>query len=422
MPKKNAKIIIILIVSALILIGFIYYYFFLRNITPEIIPGIDETTGLFPSGEQGAPSGSGGTTGEISGTENIPVPKYRKISQKPMSGAVITTTKDDERGYSIRYMDKATGHIYETWTKSMGQERISNTTIPKVYETLWNKSGDSFIVRYLDEGTENIISFYAKLIKKDDDTDIKTNIYSLDGSFLQKNISNISVSDGGKNLFYVLNKKDSSSLIKSDFGTTGNVELLNSPLKEWLVEWFGSGYLLKTKPTYKTGGFIYQLNNGGNMTKLLGNINGLTTLGRNDGTALLYSESTDNSFNLFSFKTADRKIIKINKKTLPEKCVWSKKSKTIIYCVVPNFIPSSQYPDDWYQGSVSFDDTVWIIDTEINLGSIIVDPNTYSEPSVDGINLILSEDENYLIFTNKKDYSLWGIDLTPEPPYETTGD
>ena len=70
--------------------------------------------------------------------------------------------------------------------------------------------------------------------------------------------------------------------------------------------------------------------------------------------------------------------------------------------MVPNFIPSSQYPDDWYQGSVSFDDTVWIIDTEINLGSIIVDPNTYSEPSVDGINLILSEDENYLIFTNKK--------------------
>ena len=277
-------------------------------------------------------------------------------------------------------------------------------------------------MRYLDEGTENIISFYAKLIKKDGDTDIKTNIYSLDGSFLQKNITDLSVSPAGKNIVYVIKKQSGSSIVNSEFDGKNGSEIFNSPLTEWTTEWFGNNFLLKTKPTYKTGGFIYQLNNSGNMTKLLGNINGLTTLGRNDGTALLYSESTDNSFNLFSFKTADRKIIKINKKTLPEKCVWSKKSKTIIYCAVPNFIPSSQYPDDWYQGSVSFDDTVWIIDTEINLGSIIVDPNTYSEPSVDGINLILSEDENYLIFTNKKDYSLWGIDLTPEPPYETTGD
>ena len=390
-------------------------YLFLRSAAPEAILDTDETTGLFPSDGQGVPGDSAGKTGEPDGIKGLPVPRYRKISQKPVSGAVISTTKDSEKGNAIRYMDRATGHIYEAWTKSMEQERISNTTIPKVYETFWNKSGDSLIARYLDEETEDVISFYARLTKKEKSENMKSDIYSFDGSFLQKNITGVSVSDSGKNLFYVLKKKDGSSLIKSAFGTTENIEILDSPLREWLVEWFGNGYLLKTKPTYKTGGFVYQLNNGGNMTKLLGDVNGVVALGRTDGTALLYSESTDNSFNLFSFNLADGKITKINMKTLPDKCVWSKKSKTIVYCAIPSSISSGEYPDDWYQGSVSFDDTLWIIDMDINLGSIIANPNVYSEPSVDGINLILSENEDYLIFTNKKDYSLWGINLNPEP-------
>ncbi|TSD03173.1 MAG: Uncharacterized protein Athens071416_234 [Parcubacteria group bacterium Athens0714_16] len=422
MPKKNAKIIIILVVFALILFGFAYYYFFLRNIAPEITPGIDETTGLFPSGEQGTSGGSTGTTGGTGGVENIPVPKYRKISQKPISGGVITTIADKDKGFAIRYQDRATGHIYETWTKSMKQERISNTTIPKVYETLWNKSGDSLVARYLDGETEDIVSFYAKLIKKEKSEDLKSDMYSLNGSFLQKNITDVSVSSNGNNLIYVLKKNSGSSIINSGFGGTDGVNILNSPLKEWLVEWFGGSYLLKTKSTYKTGGFVYKLSNTGNMTKLLGNITGLTALGRNDGTGLLYSESINDTFNLFSMETANRKITKTNKNTLPEKCVWSKKNNVAMYCAIPSTVPSGQYPDDWYQGFVSFDDTVWIIDTEINLGNIIIDPSRYSEEPIDGINLTLSEDENYLIFTNKKDLSLWGIDLTPEPLRESPAD
>lgn len=417
MSQKNAKIIITLVIFVLMLFGFIYYYFFLRDVTPEIAPGTDETTGLFPSG-QGTTTGSTGTPGGTEETENVLVPKYRKISQKPISGAVVTTIKDDKKGNVIRYMDKATGHIYETWTKSTEQERISNTTIPKVYETFWNVSGDSFVARYLDGETDNIISFYSKLNKKEKSEDLKSDIYTLDGSFLQKNISDLSMSGGGNSLLYVLKRTDGSSIIKSSFDGKGGVEILNSPLKEWLVEWFGSGYLLKTKPTYKTGGFVYQLNNSGNITKLLSNINGLTTLGRNDGGSVLYSGSTDNSFNLFSMEISTRKVTKMNKKTLPDKCVWSKKNKTTIYCAVPKSIPFGKYPDEWYQGIISFNDMIWIIDTNINLGSIIADPEMYSEPSVDGINLMLSENEDYLIFTNKKDYSLWGIDLTEKPAYE----
>ncbi|MFA5838715.1 MAG: hypothetical protein WC849_02150 [Candidatus Paceibacterota bacterium] len=421
MNSKNTKIIIVLIVSILILAGLIYYYFFLRGATPtsEFVPS--ETTGLFPSGGQGTPGGSTGITEITDDSENLPVPKYRKISQKPVSGGVIISTGNKEKGDKIRYVDRATGHIYETWTKSGEQVRISNTTIPKVYETSWNKSGDGFIARYLDENNEDITTYFAKLKEKENAKDLKGDLYELDGYFLQKNITDLSVSPAGKNIAYIIKKQGSSSVVNSEFNGKNGSEIFNSPLTEWAVEWFGNNFLLKTKPTYKTGGFVYRLDNYGTLTKILSDINGLTTLGKGDGSSLLYSESLNNSFGLYSYNMSSKEKTKLKLNTLPEKCVWSKKDSSVVYCAVPKTIPYGEYPDDWYQGIVSFDDIIWILDTKINLGSVVVDPERYSASSVDTINLMLNENEDYLIFTNKKDYSLWGIDMTSEPT-EIIGD
>jgi len=415
MQKKNAKIIIILIIFFLIMFGFVYYYFFFKKTPSQDEFNLGNNVGLFPGNEQqpGGGNNSGGKQTSV-GVEASPVPKYRKISQKPISGGIIVENIDKKNtdGDIIRYMDRATGHIYETRTGSMKQERISNATIPKVQELFWNKNGDEIIARYLDEGTDNIISFYGKLTLKQNIAEgTKTDIYSLDGSFLQKNISDISMSPNGKNLFYIIKKQGTASGIKSGLGTTSGVEIFNSPLTEWLPEWTDGGIFLTTKPSYKTDGFVFKLSDSGDLTKIIGGIPGLTVTTKNDGLALLYSRSSNSSFGLFSYKINDRESSELKIKTLPEKCVWSKKNKTIIYCAVPRIIPSGQYPDDWYMGLTTFDDMIWMIDTNINIGSIVADPNKYSEPPVDAINLRLNADESYLMFTNKKDYSLWGIDM-----------
>ena len=70
-------------------------------------------------------------------------------------GAVITTTKRWRKGLFHKiYGQGNRTHIWDMDKNQWDKKGFSNTTIPKVYETLWNKSGDSFIVRYLDEGTE----------------------------------------------------------------------------------------------------------------------------------------------------------------------------------------------------------------------------------------------------------------------------
>lgn len=420
MNSKNAKIIIILIVSILVLAGFIYYYFFLRGTTPasEFIPS--ETTGLFPSEGNGSSNTSSNGTSSETGT-NLEVPKYRKISQKPISGGVIINVGNKEKGDKIRYVDRATGHVYETWTKKGEQTRISNITIPKVYEAFWNKEGGGFIARYLDENGEDVVSYFAKLKEKEGAKDLKEDMYGLDGYFLQKNITDLSVSPTGKNIVYVAEKQSGSSIVNSEFGGKNGSEIYNSPLTEWAIEWFGNNFLLKTKSTYKTGGFVYRLDSRGNLTKILGNIKGLTALGKSDGSFFLYSESLNSSFNLYSYNMNSKEKTKLKLNTLPEKCVWSKKDLSVVYCAVPKTIPSGEYPDDWYQGIVSFDDSIWILDTKINLGNVVADPERYSASPIDATNLTLNENEDYLIFINKKDYSLWGIDMTSEPT-EIIGD
>jgi len=63
----------------------------------------------------------------------------------------------------------------------------------------------------------------------------------------------------------------------------------------------------------------------------------------------------------------------------------------------------------WYQGLVSFSDYFVKIDT--NTGDYITIANSVDETPVDAVSLILDKDEENLLFINKKDYTLWGLDV-----------
>jgi hypothetical protein len=78
---------------------------------------------------------------------------------------------------------------------------------------------------------------------------------------------------------------------------------------------------------------------------------------------------------------------------------------------VPSQAPTGVWPDDWYKGIASPSDKLWEIDTDTgnthSVSNLIQDAKT----SIDAEWLALDPKGQFLYFVNKKDLSLWSVDL-----------
>jgi hypothetical protein len=180
-----------------------------------------------------------------------------------------------------------------------------------------------------------------------------------------------------------------------------------------LVSWpTPQNIVLNTKPSGTADGYAYIFNpKTKSLIKLAGNKKGLTTLMSPDGNRVLIGESTPGTMEL---EVLDRKTSEIKDlyiRTIPEKCVWSKKQSTLVYCAVPESISYNTYPDVWYMGAVSFSDAIWSINVVTNESRRVVQPSTLINQSLDMINMSLSKNEDFLMFQDKNDLSLWSYQL-----------
>ena len=108
------------------------------------------------------------------------------------------------------------------------------------------------------------------------------------------------------------------------------------------------------------------------------------------------------------FSISKNESTNLNTYGLPEKCVWSNDNINV-YCAVPNTVVGNQYPDVWYQGLVSFDD--YFVKINTRTGNKITIANSANETPVDGTHLFLDNDEKTLFFINKKDSTLWSLNI-----------
>lgn len=389
----NIKTISIIIIIFLLFLGGVFAaYSYITNQgvdTGEESKSFFDT--IFPFG--GAPTERGElvqeTQVEDSG-EVGPTPRLRHISSFPIAGAFSFINEEGEE--VIRYVEKGTGHIYETKTFELGQEKISNTTIPRIHEVVWIDES-SVILRYFNE-EEELENFFAELEDG-----------SLLGSFIEKDIENIKVV--GNTIRYVSETSSGSSIIRSNPNGSNRVTLYNSAFGEWDVDWWSlSLAILTTKTSGDTSGHSFFLNtNTGNLTKILDSITGLSILPNTENDDILVSGNVEGIIlsQIYDTETEESTLISLG--VLPEKCIWS--GEETLYCFVPISFESGLYPDDWYKGIVSFSDDIWKIDTESEVTEVI----EYLDDEIDGVNLILSPSEDYLLFTNKKDSTLWSLRL-----------
>lgn len=350
-------------------------------------------------------------------TEEVaPYKKLRKLTQAPVSGFVEINRESPvllETGQAqnqtetfLRYVDKATGNIFEIDPMGGVAKRITNTTIPNSEEVFFADKGETVVYRYTN--TENQIETYLAKIGTPDINGVS----QISGTYLPKNISSLSVSIDGKSLFYIYPSGGGVVGVKS--GTDGKsvAQVFSSSFGEWLSQWVNDRtIILTTKASAFASGFSYTLDTTTkSFNKILGGVTGLTTNTSSTLNNSLISSSGGSGLNLFLYTQTTQDTTSLGMRTLPEKCVWFKENIKSI-CAVPKNTGSLDLPDAWYQGLVSWNDSVWIIDTGARVSTLTADLSKESGEQVDLINPVLSGNEKTLYFMNRYDYTLWSLDI-----------
>ena len=414
MSKKTATIIIVILVL-LLAGGLLAFYFYSNQGQGNNIAGTTPRGNIFPTtsgsgGTQNPTTTTSGTSGQptTSGTQAAPV--LKELSIRPSAGAVAIATTSTP-SVLVHFIERGTGNVYGVSPQSDTETRLSDTTIPKIEEALWDKTGTKVIARYAGDDGDSIKTYSASLTSQS--TSTNQTIGSLQGSFLTDNISAIVANPDQNSLFYLLPNSAGSTGIISGFDGSKKNQVFDSLLKDFLVDWPTPTLVaLTTKPSAGVPGLLFLLNTKtGGLIQAIAGVNGLTASVNPTGSLALYGESVAQgiALKIYSFKDGSTEETSVS--TLPEKCVWSKIDPTILYCSVPSYLPAANYPDDWYKGTVSFSDDIWKIDSATGAGQILVTLKNYAKQDIDGTNLFLSPKEDYLFFTNKNDFHLWSLRL-----------
>lgn len=375
----------------------------------------DNSSGQFPSG--------GDTTGSFSSRRSMSSSNgaidggqieqksgavLRQLTKNPISGAAIVSTT------SVYYLEKSTGHIYKIGLDGGGLSRISNTTVLKTLDSYWSPKADKVAVRYFEDPPSGSIKLSIKSFLVDLSGLIKANASGatttppLEGVVLSAGVSEMATSPFEDKVFYLSETDGLTAGIAADFKNKNQRKIFELPFGEFNVGWPAKDTItLLTKPSAEVEGYLYFINQKtGSLTRLLGGIKGLTVSVSSFADKIVYSRALSSEIETFLYDAKKETTSSFGIKTLPEKCSWGKKNKDIIYCSVPSESLFGKYPDIWYQGLVFFDD--YILSKNVSTGETKLLLDKFG---ADIVNLVVSEDDKHLIFTNKKDGTLWSLQL-----------
>jgi len=409
MSRKNS--ILIILVSVFIIIGGLLFFYFSSNNTANNTTNTTQTnTNPFGNTSVNNVSNTNTQTSNTTQTTN-PTKNLAKLIQlykNPTSGLVFLTNKNNQD--VLRFIDRAVGNAYEYVPETQTGEvkRITNTTIPKIQETIWSNSGNNLVLRYLDGDTDNISSFSAKINTSSSSAD---SIQEMTGVFLPSNLKQLAINPKGDKIFGLVDKSDKSGTygFTTNLDGSGKKVIFDSPISYWNISWPKENIItFTTKPNYRDVGLLYFFNTQTySMDRIIGNVTGMSTLTNKDAGLVAYSYSINNAFYLDVYDVTNKISKNLNVTTLADKCVWGNNNTKILYCAIPKTITLNNYPDAWYQGIASFSDNVWKIDTNTGTMTEIYQIGSNESVDIDAFDLKISLDDKYITLSNKTDLSLW---------------
>lgn len=416
MNRRNILIASTLVI--LIIIGGAAFWYFSQRAT------IPTDGGQFPGGSTdstGGPQVETTPSGEGEVISTGALPRLYELHKAPVAGVGLVETKDKKgtvTSISTRYVERGLGHIFETGLSTYNETRIVNETRARISEALWGNNGNSVVFRSINDKNNDSIQTRVINIEIPGVSFANTSsgealaegFLKTEEVFLPENIPFMSTSgDNADSLFYLESGLNASVGTMASFKNTSVSKIFSSSFTEWLPQFPNKNLVtLTTKPSATVPGHLFFLDTKTKaVSKVLSAINGLTTLTSPNGKFILFSETKAGVPELSLYDVTLKKKYSLYVKTLPEKCAWGKKNALLIYCAVPQTIPTGTYPDQWYQGLVSFSDELWTIDTTAMTHTTTMVPSTYSAPSLDIINPTISSNDEYFLFINKTTNTPW---------------
>lgn len=395
-------LIIIAVVVVLAGVGVVGYFYFFGN-TAGVVVAPEGSVSL-PAAGQGAPPVVEETVPATGGTDTkatIPA-RLAKISAGPVvPGAVLVSraaTASSSQEVTVTYIERQSGNVYSYAVGSGTLTRTSNRTVPGIQSALWLPSATLAFVRYLSGSDFSTINSYA---------------LHADGSggfFLSQNLSDIAVSSTSVLMLASGVNGSIASLSRTD-GTQAK-EVFTTPLSALRVSFAGKNqYLAFTKPSATVPGSAFLIDSTGYFSRIAGPLQGLVAKASPSGKWALVSYSNNGTMQMVLINTATGESLTLPVATIADKCVWTA-DDSAIYCGIP-MDPSTNfnYPDDWYQGAVSFTDRIWKIQVSGRYAQFVLDFTKETKESLDADALAIDPLNTVLVFMNKNDSSLWSYQL-----------
>ena len=356
-------LIIAAIVMVLVGVGAaVYFIFFTGSAGVTVAP--DGTS--LPVAGQGSAPGEMGTT--IAPVVNAPVSvsaRLVKVSAGPVvPGTAVVNNKavsaSSSPDVAVKYIERQSGNVYVYLTRAKTLTRTSNRTIPGIQSAAWLPDASLAFVRYLSGTDFSTINSYALPAS------------GSGGFFLSQNLSDIAVSS--TNILTLASGVSGSvaSLMRTD-GTRAS-EIFTTPLSSLRIAFAGKNrYLAFTKPAYALSGSAFLIDSTGRFSRVAGPSNGLVAKASPSGKWVLVSSVFGGVMQMELVNTATGESLSLPVATIADKCVWAA-DDSAIYCGIPTSPSASfNYPDDWYQGAVSFSDRIWKIQVSGRYAQLVLD-------------------------------------------------
>ena len=333
------------------------------------------------------------TTAILYNTETAGAPiaarVLKELTKRKVIGAVLVA---QDSGAVVHFAEAGTGHLYEVSLSGGSEIRISNTTFPRAYKAVWAPSGNR--VALISE-TDTGASLFLGSLGKDD-----AGVGKVSGDTISGATHSPWFSATSDIFFYARKTAAGTDGISRDLKTGKETVLFSVPLREVTIQWEPTP-LIVTKATHSLVGYAYRKN----LSTVGAGGAGLNAL--SNGATTLISVATDNA--LTGIIVTGTSTHALDRGVIPEKCTFADAARLI--CAIPKDINPRNYPDEWYRGEVSYNDTLWSFSPTTGAATVIVDPTREAQKNIDVASFERTTSAQSLIFINKTDSGLWLLSL-----------